>query len=45
MTVELDPDISRTVGACVIESLRSSSRFDVAIGRFVPLPDFVSAGA
>ncbi len=44
-TVELDRDISRDVGACVVESVRPGSRTDVAVAEFVPPAEYVGRGA
>jgi len=45
MTIKLDRDVSQNVGACLVESLRTGYRFDVATGLFVTPAEFVRAGA
>jgi len=44
-TIRLDRDISSTAGACIVESLRPSYRFDAATGLFISPPEFVRTGA
>ena len=45
MTIRLDADISDRAGGCVVESVRSQARIDVARVLFVTGPEFVRTDA